>query len=178
MKRVVENIASSLARVQLAYDTTETAEIYHPNMSANIMVGEEKVGSFGVLHPNVLAKLDKKAKIVVLECDFNKLMRFTNPQKIYKSISKFQTVELDFNFLVPKSMTYKELQDLISAFRCKMNMSYRLKDVYESENFGDFRSMTFAFAICSNEHTLSSNEIENFQRRFTDHMKNAGINLR
>ncbi len=178
MKKVIENIASSLAKVQLSYDTNETAEIYHPNMSANILVGEEKVGAFGVIHPNILAKLDKKAKVVVFECDFNKLMQFTNPQKVYKQVSKFQTVELDFNFLVPKAMNCKELQDLIGTFRCKMNMTYKLKDVYESETFGDFRSMTFAFAICSNEHTLSSNEIENFQKRFTDHMKNAGINLR
>ena len=178
MKKVLENIAGSLAKVELVYDMNIENNILHPNMSTNVMVEGVKVGHFGVLHPNVISKLDKKAKVVGLEIDFNKLMKFTNPQKVYKQVSKFQTVELDFNFLVPKSLTYVEVETIIRNFRCKMNMSFRLKDVYENESFGDFRSETFAFAISSNEHTLSANEIDNFSRRLTEHMKNAGINLR
>ena len=178
MKRVVENIASSLAKVQISYDTNIQKDLLHPNMRTNIIVNGENVGYFGIVHPNVMAKLDKKAKVVVLELDFNKFMQFSNPIKTYKTISKYQTVELDFNFLVPKNKTYAELQELIGGFRCKMNMSYRLKDVYENESFGAFRSETFTFAISSNEHTLTANEIDNFSRRLTEHMKNAGINLR
>ena len=178
MKKVVENIASSLAKVQVAYDTTIEKDLLHPNMRTAVIVNDESVGYFGVVHPNVMAKLDKKINVVVLELDFNKFMQFTNSAKTYKPISKYQTVELDFNFLVPKNMTYVQLEEVIKNFRCKMNMSYRLKDIYENESFGAFRSETFTFAINSSEHTLSANEIDNFSRRLTEHMKNAGINLR
>ncbi|MBP3630188.1 MAG: phenylalanine--tRNA ligase subunit beta [Clostridia bacterium] len=178
MKKILENIASSLAKVRLSYDTNISNGILHPNMGTKVMVNDVCIGYFGVLHPNVLSKLDKKARVVVLEVDFNKFMQFTNPAKTYKPISKFQTVELDFNFLVPKNKTYSEVQEILSTFRCKMNMTYKLKDVYENESFGAYRSETFTFAINSNEHTLSANEIDNFSRRLTEHMKNAGINLR
>ena len=86
---------------------------------------------------------------------------------------------MDFNFLVPNSVNYASLEEMISQFRCKFVVSYKLKDIYENkELFGDKKSMTFNFEISSLDHTLTSNEIDNFRKRFLDHMKQNGIELR
>lgn len=178
LKKMIENIALSLARVTLVYEDT-TEEKMLPSARTAISVNGEKIGVMGVLHPAIVSKLDTKMSVAYLEADFNKLMQFTNPQITYKKVSKYQTVDMDFNFLVPTSVTYAKIEEMLKLFRCKFNVSYKLKDVYENKQvLGDNKAMTINFAISSNEHTLSAGEIESFRKRLLDHMKNNGIELR
>lgn len=178
LKKMVENIASSLARVKVAYSDCDEVK-FSPNARTSICVDGETCGVMGILHPAIVAKLDTKSKIGIIEVDFNKFMKFSEPDVEYKKVSKYQSVDMDFNFLVPESLAFNKLEEIISGFRCKFNMTYKLKDIYENkELFKDKKSMTLNFEICSNEHTLSSNEIENFRKRLLDYMKNEGIELR
>ena len=178
LKKMIENIALSLARVTLVYEDT-TEEKMLPSARTAISVNGENIGVMGVLHPAIVSKLDTKMSVAYLEVDFNKLMQFTNPQITYKKVSKYQTVDMDFNFLVPTSVTYAKIEEMLKLFRCKFNVSYKLKDVYENKQvLGDNKAMTINFAISSNEHTLSAGEIESFRKRLLDHMKTNGINLR
>lgn len=178
LKKMVENIASSLAKVKVSYQDCEEVK-FSPNARTTICVDGENAGKMGILHPAIVSKLDTKAKIGVVEVDFNKFMKFSNPDVEYKKVSKYQSVDMDFNFLVPENLEFSKLEELIAGFRCKFNMIYKLKDIYENkELFKDKKSMTLNFEICSNEHTLSSNEIENFRKRLLDYMKNEGIELR
>lgn len=178
LKKIVENIAVSLANVKVVYGDTEQVKMT-PSARCALIVDGEETGVMGVLHPAILAKLETKSKIAYAEIDFDKFMKFSKEIDTYKKVSKFQTVAMDFNFLVPNSVNFAMVQEFISQFRCKFNVEYKLKDIYENkEIFGDKKSMTFNFEICSNDHTLSSNEIDNFRKRFLDHMKNNGIELR
>lgn len=178
MKKIVENLSASLSKQVVGYTGSTLSKLYHPNMSTEVLVNGEKVGAFGVMHPELKAKFDKKLNVSILEFDFDKFMVENTEAKTYKPISKYQSVDLDFNFLVPKNMAFSDIEKLISEFRCKFNVQYKLIDVYESKDFEGFRSETIRFTICSNEHTLSNGEIESFTKRITDHFKTASINLR
>lgn len=178
LKKMIENIASSLARVNLSY-AESTNENYHPLARTSIYVGGEKIGEMGILNLVISGKIDAKKKVGALEVDFDKLMKFENDTITFKKVSKFQPVDIDFNFKVLSNMKYEAVQNIIKEFRCKFNMAYSLVDVYENkEVLGDYKSMTFRFTISSNDHTLSSNEIENFRTRLISHMANKGITLR
>lgn len=178
LKKMVENIASSLANVTVSYTDTDEVKMT-PVARTAIVVDEEVVGVMGIVHPAILAKIDGKHKVGYIEVDFNKFMKFSKPQAVYKKVSKYQSVDMDFNFLVNSGLTYSEIQRIIGEFRCKFNLTYSLKDIYENkELFADKKSMTINFEISSNDHTLSANEIENFRKRLLDHMNNNGIVLR
>ena len=178
LKKIVENIAFSLAQVEISYADSEEAKMT-PSARTSLIVDGVKIGHMGVLHPAIIQKLDTKSKVAYLEVDFDKFMKFSKEIEAYKKVSKYQSVDMDFNFLVSSSLKYADIKSIIGEFRCKFNMTYSLKDIYENkEVFGDKKSMTFNFEISSNDHTLSSNEIENFRKRLLDHMKNNGIELR
>ena len=178
MKKIMENLASSLACVKLEYRDSEEVKMT-PSARIALFVDGEKVGDMGVLHPAILQKLDTKARVAYVEVDFDKFMKFTKESVTYKKVSKYQSVDMDFNFLVPSSMKYAEIESMLAEFRCKFNVTYSLRDIYENkEVLGDNKSMTFNFVICSNDHTLTSSEIDNFRRRLLEHMKNKGIELR
>lgn len=178
LKKMIENIASSLARVTLTYSDVENP-ILLPTACTAINTSNGTIGYMGVLHYAITSKIDKKFKVAVLEVDFNKLMQQTEVVRTYKKVSKFQSVNIDFNFLVPAGLRFADIESYIKEFRCKFNVEYKLKDIYENkELFGEKKSMTINFEICSLEHTLSSGEIENFRKRLLDHMKSKGIELR
>lgn len=178
MKQIVENLCESLSKQKASYTGSTSNKLFHPNMSTDCIINGENVGSFGIMHPEIRAKLDKKVNICMLEFNFDKFMVLSNQTKTYKQVSKYQSVDLDFNFLVPKTMKFEDVEKLISEFRCKFVVKYKLLDVYENADFGGRRSMTLRFNICSTEHTLSNGEIESFTKRLTDHFKQASINLR
>ena len=178
LKKMIENIASSLARVKISYEDTTEAKLT-PSARTAIVVNDEKIGEMGVLHPVIKEKLDTKATVGYIEVDFDGLMKFELGTTTYKKVSKYQSVDMDFNFMVPNSVIFADLEKFISEFRCKFTVDYKLKDIYENkELFGDNRSMTFNFEIASLDHTLTAGEIENFRKRFLDHMKGKGIVLR
>lgn len=178
LKKMITNIASSLARVKVDYADTNNS-LFMPAMRTAIVVNGESVGEMGVIHPMIFSKIDQKKKVASLEVDFNKFMQFTEEDKKFKKVSKYQSVDIDFNFLVPEAINFAQIEAIIKEFRCKFNMEYKLVDVYENtELFGNNKSMTFRFLIDSSDHTLSSNEIENFRSRLISHMKQKGIELR
>ena len=175
---MVENIASSLANVNVSYKLCEN-ELFIPSARTSLVVDGEKVGEMGIIHPMISSKIDQKKVVSAIELDFNKFMKFSNAEKTYKKVSKYQAVDMDFNFLVPSAMKYAELESIISEFRCKMNVEYKLKDVYENkEVLGDKKSMTLRFGLASMDHTLSGEEIENFRKEFEEYIKRAGLEIR
>lgn len=179
LKKYVMNIAQSLAKVDVEFDNSSEIVNMHNGMSTRLKVNGEVVGYMGILHPMISQKIDKKGNVGIVEFDFDKFMLFTKPQATFKHFTKFQTVDLDFNFVVPESLTYADIEKQIALFRCKFDVKYSLKDVYRNEKvLGDKKAMTFAFNISSKDHTLTANEIDNFSKRLIDHMKQVGIELR
>ena len=173
------NIAQSLAKVDVEFDNQEEIENLHGGMSTKLKVNGEVVGYMGILHPMISQKIDKKGNIGLVEFDFDKFMLFNKPQSTFKHFTKFQAVDLDFNFVVPENLIYADIEKQIALFRCKFDVKYSLKDVYKNEKvLGNKTSMTFGFNISSKDHTLTANEIDNFSKRLIDHMKQIGIELR
>lgn len=180
LKKMIINIAESLVGAKLELtDFVKRPPYIHPINSVGIKTNAKEVGWFGVLHPTVRSKVDKKFAIGLIEVDFDLFVASKPQEKKFRPISKFQPVHLDFNFVVPNSKSYADIEKAILSFRSKFETKHKLIDIYENkELFGDGRSMTFSFEISSFEHTLTANEIDTFQFRMIDHMKRQGIELR
>ncbi len=179
MKQIVLNIASSIIKTKISFDMNFDRPNYiHPVNSAAIVVNGEKIGYIGLLHPQVVRNIETKANIGVIELDYKKLVNAQELNKIIKPVSKFQSISMDFTFLVPKTMLFSQIEKAISEFRCKFDVTYSLVDIYENEALGENRAYTIKFDVTPLEHTLSSNEIDNFRKRILDHMNRFGLNLR
>ena len=178
LKKMVENICSTVVITKVNY-ITEGARpnYYHPVNSCLIENNDNILGMMGLLHPAII--IDKKFKIAILELDFSKLCACEETINIVKEVSKYQAVNLDFNFVADKNICYSQIEKLLNNFRAKLNVSYALKDIYENESvLPGKRSYTFAYTIVSKDHTLTSEEIDKFSNRLIQHMKENGIELR
>lgn len=178
LKKIIENICDSVVLTKVEYKLDgEKPNYYHPLNSCLITNDNIVLGTMGILHPAIV--IDKRFKVGILEIDFSKLCACQEKVNTIKPVSKYQAVNLDFNFVADKKICYATIENLLNNFRAKLEISYTLKDIYENDEIlKDKRSYTFAYTIVSKDHTLTSEEIDKFSNRLIDYMKNNGIELR
>ena len=150
----------------------------HPVNSTNIFAGEKCIGYFGVIHPSVKLAIDKRFNIAVLEINTSSIFSAPNYENKIQKVSKFQDVNIDYSFLVPKTIKYVDIENHLNNFKAKLIWNYKLIDVYENNSLGNYSSWTFKFNICSLDKTLSNKDIEIFNMRLLQHMEQIGINLK
>lgn len=179
LKEMLFDIAENIYNKKLIIGSiTELPNYMHPINSTNIYAGEKTIGYFGLVHPSVKLALDKRFNIAVLELDLEELCSAPALENKLKKVSKFQDVNIDYNFLVPKTMTYADIEKHLSTFRAKLIWSYKLIDVYEGNNLKDVASWTFKFNICALDRTLVAKDIELFSMRLLQHMEQIGLKLK
>lgn len=179
LKEVLMDIAQNIYGKQINIGKIDALPNYmHPVNSTNIYAENKNIGYFGVLHPSVKLAIDKRFNIAVLELNTNELLQAQNYENKIKKVSKFQDVNLDYSFLVPKTTKYAEIENHLNNFRAKLVWTYKLTDIYESKELGDYASWTFKFNICALDKTLSAKDIEIFNMRLLQHMEQIGLKLK
>ena len=179
LKEVLMDIAQNIYGKQISIGKIDALPNYmHPVNSTNIYAENKNIGYFGVLHPSVKLAIDKRFNIAVLELNTNELLQAQNYKNKIKKVSKFQDVNIDYSFLVPKTTKYAEIENHLNNFRAKLIWTYKLTDIYESKELGDYTSWTFKFNICALDKTLSAKDIEIFNMRLLQHMEQIGLKLK
>lgn len=179
LKEVLMDIAQNIYGKQISIGKIDALPNYmHPVNSTNIYAENKNIGYFGVLHPSVKLAIDKRFNIAVLELNTNELLQAQNYKNKIKKVSKFQDVNIDYSFLVPKTTKYAEIENHLNNFRAKLIWTYKLTDIYESKELGDYASWTFKFNICALDKTLSAKDIEIFNMRLLQHMEQIGLKLK
>ena len=179
LKTAIIDIAKNLMGVDVELEQGETVSYLHPVNSFIIKSRTATYGYLGVLHPEVKKAIDKRFNVVALEIDFEKLANTIAYARKIKSVSKYQSVQVDYNLLVPETMTYAELQKALYKFKSKIMTGYSLIDVYENKQvLGDKKSVTLRFDLCSMDHTLSGEEIEKFRADFVEYTTRNKLELR
>lgn len=179
IKKYLVDLASNYVGVALEFKHQDVnANYIHKINSANVYFGDVEIGYLGIINPATSKLIDKKLNIAVCELDFKKLCMCKGHPKKIKVPSVFQSVKIDLNFLVDKLKTYAEIQSILSKVKSKILVTYNLIEVFENDSFGDKKSMLFNFEINGKDHTLTSEEIENFRNDVINLMVKNGINLR
>lgn len=179
LKEVLIDIAHNVYGKQLDIGKIEAIPNYmHPVNSTNIYANDKNIGYFGVLHPSVKLALDKRFNIAVLELNTNDLLNAKNYENKIKKVSKFQDVNIDYSFLVPKTTKYVDIENHLNNFKSKLIWTYKLTDIYDSKELGDYSSWTFKFNICALDKTLSAKDIDIFNMRLLQHMEQIGLKLK
>ena len=176
-KEIIEDLCNNLLQTKLDYVTdSKTLQYMHPVNSCVLANEDIKIGYMGVINPTI--NIDKKLNIAMIEVDFSQLCKLPRVSKNIRDISKYQDVNIDLNFLVDKNTTYGEIEAIINKYITKLDMTYELKDIYESEKLNGKKSMTFSFNISSLNKTLTSQDIDKFTNNLVKHMGESNIELR
>lgn len=116
----------------------------HPRGAGDLMLEGARVGSFGLLHPDVVDALDLGGPAVVVELDLRELDRIgiKNPQ--YKPIPVLPAATRDIALVVPDDVSAGAVGEAILEAAGELCESIELFDLFRGGNIPpDYRSLAF-----------------------------------
>ncbi|MBU1883566.1 phenylalanine--tRNA ligase subunit beta [bacterium] len=127
----------------------------NPYQSAKILLDGMEIGELYKLHPVVQDEFDLD-ETFICEIDFDKLSFNLVEVKAY---SKYQASFRDLSVLVPNSLNYKDIQNVISENKTEEIVRFYPVDKYEDEKLGENASLTIRFVLQSLTKTLEDEDI-------------------
>ena len=176
VKGVVETL---LARFGIKADFVPGKDAtLNPAKSADIMVGSNKIGVIGEVHPVVLKNFDVSDSAFLFELDVDKLVTLASKPLVFKAVSKYPSITRDIAMLVDAAVTYQKIVDIVKAFSLVSDM--QLFDLYEGKQVPEGKkSMAFRLTYQAADHTLKDEEVDKVQQRILERLsKELGATLR
>ncbi len=148
----------------------------HPVNTADVLVNGTPVGFFGVPHPAVKAKLDKKASVAFLELDMKLFADSDKTPLAYTEPSRFPSIDIDLSFAADSyTLAYSELEKEFRKVGGELLADISVVDVFHGES-GD--SISFRFSFVSKERTLSKAELQPITDGIIAVMQAHGISMK
>jgi phenylalanyl-tRNA synthetase beta chain len=130
-------------------------ELAHPYQAASVVVDGETIGELFKLHPTLQKEFDL-GDTFLCELDFDAL---PFGLKEAKPFSKFQASFRDLSLVMPSSMAYTMIENVINANKSAEVIRFYPVDRYQDASLGDDVSLTIRFVLQSMEKTLEEEDI-------------------
>lgn len=179
VKGIIENILeiSNIAKYQLARE----AEVnLHPGRSAKILIGKDRIASFGEVHPEVLENYGIGEKVYYAVIDIEKFAKYGKNNKKYTPIPKYPAVERDIALVVDEDVEVGQIENIISKKAKNILERTELFDVYRSDKLGENKkSVAYELIFRAQDRTLTDDEIKNTMEAITKELQTIlGAELR
>ena len=163
-KGIVEELLEQLRMPKVRFRVAEGEgyEFLQPGRAAEVLSGGTVLGWVGEIHPEAREAMDIDQIVVAFELDLDKLIKGAHNQENYHEFSPFPAVQHDLAIVVPDEVTCEDLLQRITSAGGKLLENVRLFDVYRDParvGIGK-KSMAFSLTYRSDDHTLTSDEVE------------------
>ena len=180
LKSMIESLVDTELKNILSFKIGDAqTNLVHPKNNASILVGGKEIGYLGLLHPKSLQKIGKGINVAILEINFEKFASLKLEDKKLDVITKYQTNQLDLNFVVDENVLYQNIENVLKSYQTDLDYTFKLVDVYkDAVMLPNKKSMTFSFEISSKTHTLVGEELDKFQTDMIALAESHGYKLR
>ena len=144
----------------------QTHKSLHPYKTAVLtMLGKqpEIIGYYGEIHPELKAKLKLNQSAFLFKIDLDMLISGVNESTVrYKKLPQFPEVQRDLAVIIPKSLSWDELEKVIKkGVDNKIFTGCEVFDVYEGEHVSEgFKSVAFRIKMQDASATMTDDVIE------------------
>jgi len=176
-KGVVENLLElvGVRGVRWVADAPET--YYHPGKSCSILVGRERIGTVGEIHPVVQENFELEKPVYAFEIDFEKLLKFSGSKKSITAPSRFPDSSRDVALLAPDNLAADSILECIQALKAREIEQVEIFDVYRGVGIQEgFKSIAIRLRYRSYERTLTDDEISGIHSKVVATLTNK-LNL-
>lgn len=176
-KGVVETLLGHLG-LEGRFEPAEDEILLHGRCAA-VMVGGERVGLVGEVHPDVLGAFDIVAPVVGLfEIEVEKLVPLVERLRTYRPIPRFPSTDRDLALVVNADVPAQKVLDVICSFR-EIGEA-RLFDVYQGKQVPPGKkSLAFALRYQAMDRTLTDTDVDRVQERILARLaREVGAELR
>ena len=141
----------------------------HPKNYNRIVCDGVELGKIGIVHPTVAKKIDKKANVVFMEIDVNKLAGVENADIHYVEAPKYPTIDVDV------CDKYLPIAKAIKEVGSSLIKKEAISDIYEDENG---KAITVRLTFMHEERTLTKDEVMEIVDKIIEILKAQGIEMK
>ncbi|MDD5686252.1 MAG: phenylalanine--tRNA ligase subunit beta [Elusimicrobia bacterium] len=137
-------------------------EMFQQNQSADILIENNNVGSFGLLNVEVIKKQDiKNDCLYVFELDLDKLICSAGFERKYVHIPKYPFIERDISIEVSQQYPAVEICNAIKEKASNIPVDVSVCDFYTGKQIKEgYKSLTFRIRFRLSDRTLKDEEVD------------------
>lgn len=169
-KGVLESIFQALNLTVTYQPHTDTPQL-HPGRTASLHIGDQNLGIFGQLHPEVQRDRDLPAAVYVFQLDAAVLLEAIAAQGTtdFRGFSLYPAVERDLAFFAPVDLTVADLSAAMLTAGKTLLTGVELFDEYRGDNVPDGqRSLAFSLAYRASDRTLTDDDVDPVHQAIRD----------
>jgi phenylalanyl-tRNA synthetase beta chain len=168
-KGILETVLNRL-KVKVSFQPAED-QILLAGKTAEVIVGGERIGVVGEVHPKTAALFDISTQpIILFEIDLVKLLSSTSAVYRYRPIPRFPGNTRDIALIVDNSLAASRVQEVIESFPLVDQVT--LFDVYSGEQVPPGKkSLAFSIRYQSRERTLTDEEVNKAHQQIIDRLQ-------
>lgn len=175
----MRNTVADFEAIDAEADSEASLSWIHPAKRCRVSSNGIALGYITVMNPQLLDKFVQGANMAIIDLNLNAFADVPIAETEYKEPPRYPEVSLDFSLLVDSSVQYQVLERDLRAFSHALLRSISYINTYTGAGLPQGKkSVTIALAIGSDDHTLSSQEIDSFSSAFVSWLASEGISLR
>lgn len=168
-KGIVDGLLEQLGIGPVTYRKTER-ENYHPGRTAEVLLGEERIGFVGGLHPLVEKEWDL-TEVYAFELDLEALYRHLPGTLSFEPLPKYPGVERDLAVVVDEQVPAGLLLETIQEAGAPILEKAALFDVYQGKGIEEGKkSVAFSLLFRHPERTLTDEEVGEVHQRILERL--------
>ena len=137
----------------------------HPGKSANIFLGDKKIGVIGELHPEICERYDLGKGAVIFELNLDSLAK-NGAQISYESFSKYPSVKRDVAFEFPVEVAHGSIMQAIEEMNESLIIGFQLFDAFEGGTLDQGKkSLAFRIILQDTQKTLTDERVDDVVER-------------
>jgi phenylalanyl-tRNA synthetase beta chain len=170
----VQKISDVIGDIELkTYETIH--KLSHVYQTAQLVINGTIIGELFRVHPEVEKVYDLPTTFMC-ELSFDKI---PYELKTAKKSSKYQASFRDLSLIMPKSMSYETVKEVIETNATKELIRFYPVDKYSDESLGEEMSLSLRFVLQSEDKTLEEEDITTSMEAILNAMQSElGIGLR
>ena len=181
MKGLCEEILSMAGIKGFHIEVCSNNPSYHPGR-CGILYSEqnEKLITFGEIHPNVSDNFGFDLPVLACECDTDLIFAVKNLNRQYKPLPKYPAITRDLAFVCDNDILADTLKKAIISYSGKQLESVEAFDVYRDAKLGENKkSIAYKLVLRAADKTLSDEECDKVVTKvLTGLEKDFGVTLR
>ena len=153
---------------------------FHPGRSGAIVVGEERIGVLGEIHPRVADRFDLTGRVAVAELEVEALMRLARPVSRVEDVPRFPPVRRDLAFIVDASIPAGRVRSALVEAAGEILGSVLLFDVFEGPPLPEgTKSLAYSVDFRAADRTLTDQEADGAVEAIVERLsRDVGARLR
>ena len=134
---------------------------FHPGRSAELRIGNDIIGVFGEIHPDLYVYLlIKRERVYIAEIDLTKCVKYIKNSTKYEKIVKYPEVTRDLAIVLSKDVLVGNMIENLKRVSPIIE-KIDIFDVYEGEKIdADKKSVAISIVLRNKEKTLDEKEIK------------------